>query len=307
MPDFPFPTDPRLSAIAIGYRNGRMIADDVLPRVQVGQQEFKYLQYSAADTFTIPNTTVGRTSRPNEVEFAATEATGSTSDYGLEDPIPQKDLDNAPAGHDVRGQATEGLADLIELDREKRVADLVFAAASYPSGQKNDLSSAAFSTPISTIMDALDTPLMRPNVMICGRKSFTALATHPDIVKAVHMNSGDRGVASRQAIADLFELEEVLVGEAYYNSAKKGQAAAMSRLWGSHIALIHRDRQATNRSRASFGMTFQSGERVAGSWSDRDIGLRGGVRVRVGESVVEKITANALGYLFSNVAAFTPT
>ena len=38
MSNAPFPIDPELTAIAIAYRNGRMIADEVLPRVPVGKQ-----------------------------------------------------------------------------------------------------------------------------------------------------------------------------------------------------------------------------------------------------------------------------
>ena len=37
----PFPIDPQLTAIAVMYRNERLIADEVMPRVSVGQREFK--------------------------------------------------------------------------------------------------------------------------------------------------------------------------------------------------------------------------------------------------------------------------
>ncbi len=36
----PFPINPALMAIAIAYHNAQMIADEVLPRVPVGKQEF---------------------------------------------------------------------------------------------------------------------------------------------------------------------------------------------------------------------------------------------------------------------------
>ncbi len=42
---------------------------------------------------------------------------------------------------------------------------------------------------------------------------------------------------------------------------------------------------------------------MAGRREDPDIGLRGGVRVRVGESVKELIVANDLGYYFENAVA----
>ena len=64
----PFVIQPHLTAIAIAYQNGRMIADAVLPRVPVPGSTFKYTVYDKRDTFTIPDTKVGRTSRPNEVD-----------------------------------------------------------------------------------------------------------------------------------------------------------------------------------------------------------------------------------------------
>lgn len=64
-----FPVNPVLTAIAIAYRNRRMIADDALPRTGVGKQEFKYLQHDLGEGFALPKTIVSRTSRPNQVEF----------------------------------------------------------------------------------------------------------------------------------------------------------------------------------------------------------------------------------------------
>ncbi|MGV8796604.1 hypothetical protein ACV373_31930, partial [Pseudomonas aeruginosa] len=63
MSNAPFPIDPELTAIAIAYRNGRMIADEVLPRVPVGKQEFKFWKYDLAQGFTVPETLVGRCGR----------------------------------------------------------------------------------------------------------------------------------------------------------------------------------------------------------------------------------------------------
>lgn len=305
----PFPVDPHLTAIAIGFRNGAMIADQVLPRVPVGASKFKYWKYDPAEYLTVPETRVSRRGRVNEVSFSASEETASTEDFGLEDPIPQTDIDDAPQGHDVKGQAVEGITKLIELDRELRVANLVFDPATYPAANKEALvgtdqfSDFANSDPVGVITDALDAPLMRPNVMVIGRPAFSVLARHPKIVKAVNGNSGDSGIVARRAIAELFELDEVLVGESRVNNARKGQPANFQMCWGKHIALIHRDKQATNRQGATFGFTAQFGTRVAGAWEDRNIGLRGGQRVRAGESVKEVVSAASFGYFIENAVA----
>lgn len=306
MPKAPFPIQPELTAIAIGYRNKKLIADEVLPRVPVGKEEFKYWKYDLAEGFTVPDTKVGRKSRPNEVEFSATEQTDSTDDYGLDDPIPNKDIDNAPENYDPLGRSTEQLTDIILLDREVRTSSLVFNSANYGVNNKVVLSGTdqftdqANSDPIGVIMDSLDAMIMRGNAMTIGRTAFSALARHPDILKAVHANSGDKGIASREAIAALFELDEIFVGEARINTAKKGQAPTLQRAWGGHISLMYRDKLADTRHGTTFGFTAQFGNRIAGAQPDSDIGLRGGQRVRVGESVKELLTANDLGYFIEN-------
>jgi hypothetical protein len=309
MPNAPFPIQPELTAIAIGYRNTILIADAVLPRIPVGTQEFKYLQYNLADGFTVPDTKVGRKGKVNEVEFSATELTAQTDDYGLEDPIPQADINNAPPNYDPVGRAAEGITDLILLDREVRTAGVVFNAATYGASNKITLSGTSQfsdftnSDPIGVIQAGLDTPLMRPNTLTIGRQAFSKLATHPKICKAVFGNNTDAGIVTRQQLAALFELEEVLVGEAFVNTAKKGQAVSLSRCWGKHISLTYRDKLVSTRSRMAFGYTAQWGGRVAGSWEDRNIGLHGGTRVRVGESVKELICAADLGYFIQNAVA----
>ena len=135
----PFPITAALTAIAIAYRNPRLIADEVLPRVPVGLQVFKYRKFALADGFTVPDTKVGRTSKPGQVEFGFTEVEASTKDYALDDPIPNADIENAPQGYDPVGRATENITDLIALDREIRVAAAVFNAANYGAVNKVQL------------------------------------------------------------------------------------------------------------------------------------------------------------------------
>lgn len=309
MPKAPFPIQPELTAIAIAYRNARMIADEVAPRVPVGKEEFKYLKHDMAEGFTVPDTKVGRKSKPNEVEFSATEETDSTEDFGLDDPVPQKDIDNAPENYDPLGKSVEQISNIIELGREVRTASLVFNAANYAAANKEVLagtaqfSDFANSDPIGVIMDALDSMVMRGNIMTIGRQAYSKLARHPDIVKAAHGNSGDKGIAHRQAIIELFELEDILVGEARINTSKKGQNPVLQRCWGKHISLQFRDKMADTRSGMTFAMTAQFGNRIAGAEADSNIGLRGGQRVRAGESVKELLTANDLGYFIENAVA----
>lgn len=313
--NFPFQPAPQYTAIALAYQNKELIADQVLPRTEVTAREFKWDLRTKAESFTVPSTLVGRKGQPNEVEFTAVEQTSSVVDYGLQFVVPNEDIEAARSkpGLDPLGTHTEGTTNLILLDREKRVADLVFAAATYPTGNKVTLSGTSQwsdfnnSDPVAAIMSAAEGMLMRPNTLVLGSQTAFQLRRHPKIIAAAFPTGGNAaqgGVASWQAIADLLEVERILIGRAWINTAKPGQTPTMVRLWGKHAALLRISPMARVRGDdISFGMTAEYGTRVAYTRPDPDIGLRGGVRGKVGESVKELITAPDCGYFFENAVA----
>ncbi|MFG6462268.1 hypothetical protein ACG04Q_11870 [Roseateles sp. DXS20W] len=311
----PFIIVPELTAIAVAYRQAGFIADLVLPRVPVNTKEFKYQKYALGDAFTVPETAVGRKGTPNQVEFGSTEVTDSVVDQALDAPVPNDDIEqwesaraNGLAGSaNPLYRATTGVQQLVQTRREKRAADLVFNAASYGAANKRALagtdqwSDFVNSKPQDDIANALDSMVMRPNIAVFGRAAWSVISRHPKLCAAIYKNGTNAGTINRQQFAELFELEEVLVGDAWFNTAKKGQPATVTRLWGKKAAFLHRNMQADTDFGITFGMTAQFGGRVAGTIEDPDVGMRGGKRVRSGESVKELITADDLGFLFDTV------
>ncbi|MBX6983114.1 phage capsid protein, partial [Providencia rettgeri] len=128
----------------------------------------------------------------------------------------------------------------------------------------------------------------------------TILRRHPKIVKAYNGTLGDSGMVPLAYLAELLELEQIYVGEAWVNIAKRGQNPNMQRAWGNHAAFLYRDRLADAQSGTTFGFTAQWNGRTSGTITDPNIGMRGGQIVRVGESVKEVITAKDLGFFFEN-------
>ncbi len=305
----PMPIDARLSGIVIAYKNDVLIADQVAPRRTVSTKEFKYVKHDLGEGFTLPDNKIGRKSEANKVEFTGTMETDLCEDYGLEDVIPQDDIDNAPAGDDPEGRAVEGIANYNDLNREKRVSDLIFNTNSYAAGNQEQLAGttqfSAFTTsdPITKLNDALDSMVMRGNIIVFGQKAWSYTRRHPDIVSAVLGNSGTKGMVSKQQFADLFEIDEVLVGPAWLNTAKKGQTPVLSRVWGNHISILCRDVLADLTNRVTFALTAQFGDKVAYRDFNNRIGLKGAVIVKAGDSVKELVTAKDLGYLFQDAVA----
>ena len=305
----PFPTDPRLTGIAIAYQNAELIADKVLPRVPVGKKEFRYLRFDRAERMTVPETLVGRKSLPNEVDFTAQEDFGGVYDRGLDDVVPNDDISEAPEGYDPRGEAVEGLTELILLDREIRVAAKVMNAANYPAANKVTLAGSnqfthADSDPLKYIATQLDGLFVRPNVLVIPMPIWIVLRSHPKIVAATTSSGTTNGFITKQQLADLLELQEVIVAQGWYNSAKPGQAATVVRVWGGDSMLaFYRNPNATPRRGVTFGWSPQFGGRVSGQIPEPKMGLRGSMRFRVGESINEMIVCSDLAMLFQDCLA----
>lgn len=315
----PFVIVPALTAIAVAYLQANLIADKLFPRVPVDTESFRYMKYAAGDAFKAPDTRVGRKSAPNQLDWGGTELTATTNDEGLDSPVPNIDLlawERArAAGQHLTGQvdplanATEMVTATVQNRREVRCATLATTLANYATGNRATLagvtqwSDYTNSDPLPVIMDALDSMIMRPNIGWMGRRVSTRLRMHPKVCKAVFGNNTDAGIVPMRALADLLELDDIYVGDAWIDTAAPGQASVMSRVWGNDAGFMYRNMRASTKGGITFGMTAQFGDKVAGTIEDPDIGLRGGQRVRSGESVKELITANDLAYLFKNAVA----
>ncbi len=315
-PRRPFIVDPVLTAIAIGYSNPAqaLIADRVLPRVPVGGEKFKWTEYPLAEAFTVPETEVGRLGQVNQVTFNGEERTSSVKDYGLDVPIPQSDIkaaaDARAAGlssYDPEQHSTMMLTKLVELDREVRVAARVQDPASYDAARRialvgtDKLSDYANSDPIGILDAAIDgTLIYRANTLVMGQPVWSKVKRHPKLVNAVNGNLTNEGMITPQQLAELLNIREVLIGEAFVNTAKPGQAATLARAWGNSISALYIDPTARPEGEITYGFTAQYGTRIAGRIEDEDVGLEGGCRVRSGERVKEEIVAKDVGYLIQN-------
>ena len=309
MPTTPFPTSPQLTAIVIGYRNQQYIADSVLPYVPVLSESFDYTVYAADEMMRIVDDTAGRTGELNTVQFPGGKVSATCLDRGLKEPVPQRDIQAAATnpGVDPLARATARVAEYMAVNRERRVANLVGTGANYGGNTlalsgTSQWSDYANSDPIDAILTGLDACLMRPNKLVMGQAVFTKLRQHPKVAKAVLGNAGDKTAATRAQLAEVLEVQEVLVGSARGNTAKPGQSPALSRLWGNICAGFYSDPVADTFGGMTFGFTARWGQRVAGSnrVNPGDMGLLGGAEVYAGESVVELITAPLAGYLWTN-------
>lgn len=303
-----YPSDPELVAIAIAYRNTGLIGREIFPYVPLARPTFKYTRYPKGQDITLPSTAIGPKGEPNEIETSGEEVPGATNAYGLQERISQRDVDAANDQFNPQGRAVERITNLVHLDAEVRIANLATSLDNFAASHRDTLSgstqfSHADSDPIGYIEEKLNVPFFRPTHMAIGQQGWSVLRRHPDIIKSVNRNSGDKGLASRREVAELFELEDIFVGRAHVNTSRKKGEVTTARAWGKDMLLYYKDMNADTQNGVTFGFTGRYGGWVAKTLPGPMIGLHGGVVVISGEEVAEVITAPDLGFLCKNIVA----
>lgn len=296
--------DAVLSGVSVKYTNEEMIGDQVLPVVNVKKESDKYYKFTR--NWRLPQSKRAAGAEANEVEWNVSTDTYSCEEYALKDLIPDRVRDNADNPLNMDVDTTEYLTDLIQLGREKRVADLVFATGTYGSQTSalagvNRWDDYAGSDPVGDVRTAKSVVHAAsgkmPNVMIMGYQAYLKLLDHPDILERIKYTQ--KGIITADIIAQVFEVDRLLVGKALYDSTQEGAAESLGYLWGKKVALLYAE-ASPGLKKVSFGYQFQSrGFRVK-KWREEG---REGDFIEAGEIRDEKIVAAACGYLYTTVVS----
>lgn len=311
--------DPQRTGITLAYTNRTLIADEVLPRVPVGQYQFSWNRFPLADKFTIPDTIMGRSGEANTVEFGISRETGMVEDHGLGCYTPETDVEEGSlTGYSPLDNNVATLTELLLLRHEKSVADKVFDLSIYPTANRATLSgtdqfSHADSKPYDRIMGALDGMLIRPNVFIISRLGLTGLRKNPQITAmTATTGSGNSSttnaagpVATLDQLANLFEVERIVVGQAFVNTAGFGETPVMTRCWGKHLAMLHINPNVLSPlgNAITFGYVAEKGNRDAFVGFEPKKGRLGTHYQRVAETKKAIIAAPDVGYFLQNIVA----
>jgi hypothetical protein len=237
--------DQVLSNIVQGYRPNDRIWDRVAPIVPVGKQSDFYLVHNRADmlrtesAIRAPGTEARRVTRSigSDTYFAlnyALKMAVTIEDQANADPAYQRELLQGNAMH---------LVDLLDLDIDARVANLVTTVANVGSGAgvSSAWTDGTNSDPIGDINNAIDnvedSTGKRPNRMAIGHQAWRSLRRHDDILNRIFGTNNGGGYPSTAQVANLFELDEIVVGGTYRNTANEAMSEALTPIWADHVVI----------------------------------------------------------------------
>lgn len=302
--------DAALTNVSVAYRNADYIADLIAPPVSVRKQSDKYFIYDAErEAFRASDDRRAPGAEANAVDYALTTDNYFCDDHALESVIPDEERENADPPIQLDVDRTEFLTDRIDLNREIALASLV-AGGAVPGEtlSGDDQWDDPDSDPVAAVEAKKATILadgqVLPNTLVLPYPVFAAVRLHPKVVARIQYVR--MGVATPDVLAELFDVERVLVPRAQKNTAAPGQAASMDYVWGRHALLCHtpaRPGLKTVGLAYSFVWTAAPGSvsgRIVEVWrEDR----RKADVLRVEKYYDQKIVAAEAGYLWNNAVA----
>lgn len=259
--------DPILSAVARGYRSAKApIANVLFPIVPVGQRAGRIIVFGT-DDFRLVNTKRAPGANTKRVQYGYGSEPFALVDHRLEGSVPVELQEEAAAvpGIDLAAGAVRQVQNVMALERENEAAKLARDASKYDAANKETLSgtsqwSNAASDPFTDIMDGKEVIRAKtgekPNVLTLGPKVLTALRTHPKVLDRLSTAS-DRPPATLQQLQALFELQQVVEGDAVYHDGTQFQD-----VWGKDAILAFTTPASMQEMGApNYGYTYQLSSR----------------------------------------------
>lgn len=308
--------DTALSNVAIAYRPEGFIADQIAPQVPVAKQHDLYYVWDKADAFRTEDDKRAPGTEANIITRSMSSESYFCDNYALKDSIPWEDVANADKGFvfTERGARIEGLKDKLLLNWEYRVGKQVTSGSNVGSYSAVASAWTTYSTnsdPIGDIKTAIlnveDSTGYKPNSIIFGGYAWRHFREHAEVIKRIYGDSAGPGAArivTRDQTKAIFELERILVGGAYYNSADEGQTIDLSQIWHDNV-LVYFAPMNPRRDKPSFMYSFRW-DKVRGLNMAAEIHVdskKKADEVELGYYQDEKITSSELGFLITGVGS----
>jgi hypothetical protein len=256
--------DALLSQMAIGYFQDNGIAGLVAPSVPVEHQGDAYSIFSRADALRTEDTKRSPDTEANKVTRTISSDTYYCQNYALKYPVTIEDRDNADPvfRQNLINNGAEYVMDKLLLDWEVRLATLAQATASVGSsaGVASEWDAAASSDPIGDMETAMDNVQdltgLRPNRIVMGLDAWRSLKRNDSVRDLIFGSTNAQRNVTRQQVAAALEVEQILVGAAYRNTANEAQAESLSKVWADHVTCYYAP-QNPSRDRPSWMYSFR--------------------------------------------------
>jgi hypothetical protein len=299
-------------------RNG-YVASRVLPVMDVASQAGNFGKIPLAQLLQERDTKRAPGSGYARGKWTFDKATYACEEHGAEEPVDDREAKMYAEYFEAEGVSTMRAFSAVLRNAELRAADLLFNATTWSGGSLTtaitnewDNNHTTDAVPIDDVEAAVnkvyDGSGLWPNALIINRKVFRNLRNLDQIIERI--NSEGAGNASKPSdisaamLAQVFDLDFVIIAGNTRNTATEGQTATPGQIWDSEYAMVARIAVSNDMREPCVGRTFhwsQDGSSIGGTVeSYRDEVVRGDV-IRVRHDVDEIVLYKEAAHMLSNV------
>lgn len=247
-----------LSSILVAYMQDdtKAISKSAFPVVGVQYKTDTYYKWDRGDFFRISAAERAPGTESEGGGFTVSTDTYDCKEYAIHKDIEDPVRDNADEQLNLDEAATRYIAQQLTLKREKVFnttfiktgiwtgsstgSDLTGVAGAPGAGQFKQWDQSS-STPIEDLRNQIvameEKTGYRPNKLVLGPHVWKKLEDHAELIDRVKYTQ--KGVATKDLIASLLGLDDILVGSLIENTGKEGQTDAYSFIHGKSALLLY--------------------------------------------------------------------
>jgi hypothetical protein len=223
-----------LNNLSVQYRNQNYIGDQVFPIIDRVAPKAKIARYLKGAWFRDEAGIRGPGARANRGGFPTDYISISTVEYAFAKEVTDEDRRNAkvagapPMSPDM--DAIQFVADKIDLRKERLIAGEVLGGTwSSVAGEDaaglwapNDSTNTFVEDVLARVETIRSNTGFKPNCMVIDNGTYNALKKNDALLNRVRYTQ--KGVLGKDLLAAVFELDQILIGDAIYSSAKETKA-----------------------------------------------------------------------------------
>lgn len=298
--------DKALTNMSVYYKNMDYIADRALPHVKVQNESDKYWVYTS--DFRLPRTARANGTRAEMITWDASTSTYYLTEHSLKDVNTDRDYNNVDSPLNLDRDTSEYLIDKIMMRKEYETHKILFTTTTFSNNAT--LGSATSwkyhtttSAPIQNVLSATGYIIQyagkKPNRAITNWSAFEALKENQNVYGRIQYVQ--KAILTEEILASIFDIEQLFIGTATYDSAKEGETESQGQIWGSDFLLGYFGPpkiRGASAAKVFYQPSYGSPYKVK-RWREEDIG---GNYIEVQSMYTIKAVATSTGYLFKSVA-----
>ena len=285
---------------------------NVLPVINVGVQAGSFGKITIESLLQQRDTDRAPGAGYNRSDFQFTTDSFATKEHGAEEPVDDREAAMYANYFDQEAMAAVRARDIVLRNFEVRVSAAVFNATTWtPTSLTNEWDDATNATPITDIEAAIvrgRTNGVMLDTLVVSWSSFRNLRNCDQVISRIQSaGAGDRTEPSditAAKLAQVFDLRQVLVGDAQKQTAAEGQTSSLGDVWSNEYAAVCKVAQTSDIREPAVGRTFhytEDGSDIGGVMeSYRDETVRSDI-IRARMDTQEKIVYTEALELLDNV------